>query len=126
MTVPLKFTEHENFLRINGDTVEKIKFCFLTFFPSHAKLLPSCFPLALGELRVVLVESLHSVPNATVMGWERAKKPASFFLLKFRLKGQTMLNKTCVSLESQSLKHRFFLYCKFSTPEETCDLIDLK
>lgn len=116
MTVPLKFTEHENFLRINGDTVEKIKSFFLTFFPSLAKFLPSCFPLALGELRVVLVESLYNDPNATVMGWERAEKTARLFLLKVSLKGQAMLNKTRVSLESQSLKHRngFFFYCKFS------------
>lgn len=80
VTVPLKFTEHEHFLRINGDTVEKIKSCFLTFFPSLAKLLLSCSPLSLSELRVVLAESLHSASNATVMGWERAEKePGSFY-----------------------------------------------
>lgn len=96
------------FPRINGDTVEKIKSCFLAFFPSLAKLFPFCFPLALGELRVVLVESSHSAPNATVMGWERAEKIARLFLLKF-LKS-LMLNKTCVCLESRSLKQEPVLF----------------
>lgn len=121
MTVPLKFTEHKNFLRINGDTVEKIKSCFLTFF--RLLLLPSFFPLALGELRVVLVESLHSAPNATVVGWERGEKTARLFLLKFSLKGQAKLNKTCVSLESQSLKYRTGSFCTASSPVQRRSVI---
>lgn len=72
------------FLRINGDTIEKIICCILVgFFASLAKLLPSCSPLALGELKVVLAECLHCDLCATVVGWEgeRAKKRGRLSLL---------------------------------------------